>query len=134
MKAAVRFLRLKPFAYTVELTLMTVLPSTEPPWPCDFAVAAATELLEKQTEYIEGVAERLRAIGYQAHGVAVVGTPSTYHDSATSDHLAIGSDSDGHKGPAGNYPLRARECISCCIAQDALPGAGISCMKRAAER
>ncbi len=75
-EAAVRFLRLKPFDDTVELTLMTVLPSTEPPWP-SHAAAAATELLERQTEYIEGVAERLRAIGYQAHGVAVVGTPST---------------------------------------------------------
>ena len=74
-EAAVRFLRLKPFDGTVEVTLMTVLPSTEPPWP-SHAAAAATELLEKQTEYIEGVAERLRAIGYQAHGVAVVGTPS----------------------------------------------------------
>lgn len=77
-EAAVRFLQLKPFNDTVELTLMTVLPSTEPPWPSHAAAAAAaTELLEKQTEYIESVAERLRAIGYQTHGVAVVGTPST---------------------------------------------------------
>lgn len=77
-EAAVRFLKLKPFHEPVELTLMTVLPSTEPPWPSHAAAAAAaTELLEKRTEYIEGVAERLRAIGYQAHGVAVVGTPST---------------------------------------------------------
>jgi nucleotide-binding universal stress UspA family protein len=77
-EAAVRFLQLKPFDDTVELTLMTVLPSTEPPWPSHAAgAAAATELLEKQTEYIEGVAERLHAIGYQTHGVAVVGTPST---------------------------------------------------------
>jgi nucleotide-binding universal stress UspA family protein len=77
-EAAVRFLQLKPFDDTVELTLMTVLPSTEPPWPSHAAAAAAaTELLEKQTEYIEGVAERLRAIGYQAHGVTVLGTPST---------------------------------------------------------
>ena len=77
-EAAVRFLQLKPFDDTVELTLMTVLPSTEPPWPSHAAAAAAaTELLEKQTEYIKGVAERLRAIGYQAHGVAVVGTPTT---------------------------------------------------------
>ena len=77
-EAAVRFLQLKPFHEPVELTLMTVLPSTEPPWPSHaVAAAAATELLEKQTEYIEGVAERLHAIGYQAHGVAVVGTAST---------------------------------------------------------
>lgn len=77
-EASVRFLRLKPFHEAVELTLMTVLPWTEPPWPSGAAAeAAATEMLEKQTEYIESMAERLRAIGYQAHGVAVVGTPAT---------------------------------------------------------
>jgi nucleotide-binding universal stress UspA family protein len=76
--AAIRFLQLKPFHDAVELTLLTVLPSTEPPWPGDAAAAAAsTEILEEQADYIEGVAERLRAIGYQAHGVAVVGIPST---------------------------------------------------------
>jgi nucleotide-binding universal stress UspA family protein len=79
-EAAIRFLRLKPFHEEVELTLMTVLPWTEPPWPAgatEAAAAAATEILEKQTEYIEAVAERLRAIGYRAHGAAVVGTPAT---------------------------------------------------------
>jgi len=77
-EAAVRFLRLKPFHEAVELTLMTVLPWTEPPWPSGAASeAAATEMLEKQSEYIESMAERLRAIGYQAHGVAVVGIPAT---------------------------------------------------------
>ena len=76
-EAAIRFLQLKPFHEAVELTLMTVLPSTEPPWPDDAkAAAASTEILEKQAEYIGSVAERLGAIGYQAHGVAVVGTPS----------------------------------------------------------
>jgi nucleotide-binding universal stress UspA family protein len=77
-EAAIRFLQLKPFHDAVELTLLTVLPSTEPPWPGDAAAAAAsTEILEEQAGYIEGVAERLHAIGYQAHGVAVVGTPAT---------------------------------------------------------
>jgi nucleotide-binding universal stress UspA family protein len=77
-EAAIRFLQLKPFHEAVELTLMTVLPWTEPPWPegaAEAAAAAATEMLEKQTEHIEGVAERLRTIGYQAHGIAVLGTP-----------------------------------------------------------
>jgi nucleotide-binding universal stress UspA family protein len=74
-EAAFRFLQLKPFHDAVELTLLTVLPSTEPPWPGD--AAAATEILEEQAAYIKSVAERLRAIGYQAHGVAVVGTPAT---------------------------------------------------------
>jgi len=74
-EAAMHFLQLKPFHDAVELTLLTVLPSTEPPWPGD--AAAATEILEEQAAYIKSVAERLRAIGYQAHGVAVVGTPAT---------------------------------------------------------
>jgi len=78
-EAAIRFLQLKPFHDAVELTLLAVLPSTEPPRPSGAAAAAAaaaTEILEKHIEFIGGVAERLRAIGYQAHGVAVVGTPA----------------------------------------------------------
>ncbi len=77
-EAAIRFLQLKPFHEGVEITLLTILPWTEPPWPVGTATAtAATEILEKQADYIEGVAERLRAIGYRAHGVALVGIPST---------------------------------------------------------
>jgi len=80
-EAAIRFLQLKPFHEAVEVTLLTVLPSTEPPWPGD-AVAAAAEKLEVQAlqsarDYIDGVAERLRTIGYKARGVAVLGTPSS---------------------------------------------------------
>ncbi len=95
-EAAIRFLQLKPFHDAVEFTLLTVLPSTEPPWPGDAAAAAAsTEILEKQAEYIEGVAERLHALGYQAHGVAVVGTPSTMilQEAATlrSDLILMGT-------------------------------------------
>ena len=76
-EAAVGFLQLKPFHDAVEVTLLTVLPSTGPPRPGDAAAAAAaTEKLEEQAAFIDGVAERLRAIGYQARGVAVTGTPS----------------------------------------------------------
>jgi nucleotide-binding universal stress UspA family protein len=76
-EAAIRFLQLKPFHDAVEVTLLTVLPSTDQPSPAgSAAAAAAAEMLEKQTAYIEGVAKRLRAIGYQAHGVAVLGTPA----------------------------------------------------------
>lgn len=95
-EAAVRFLQLKPFHEAVELTLMTILPSTEPPWPGDAAAAAAsTEILEAKADYIEGVAERLCAIGYQAHGVALLGTPSTMilQEAATlrSDLILMGT-------------------------------------------
>jgi len=76
-EAAIRFLQLKPFHDAIDLTLLTILPSTGPPRPGDAAAAAATtEKLEEQAAFIDGAAERLRAIGYQAHGVAVTGTPS----------------------------------------------------------
>jgi nucleotide-binding universal stress UspA family protein len=77
-EAAIRFLQLKPFHDAVNLTLLTILPTTETPWPKDAAsAAAATEILEKQADFIDGVAKRLHAIGYQAHGVAVTGTTPT---------------------------------------------------------
>jgi len=76
-EAAIRFLQLKPFHDAIEVSLLTVLPSTQPPGPADAAAATAVaEILEEQAAYIEGVAERLRAIGYQAHGVAVAGAPT----------------------------------------------------------
>lgn len=77
-EAAIRFLQLKPFHDAVEVTLLTVLPSTQPPWPVDVAAAEKLEeqALQSARDYIDGVAERLRAIGYQARGIAVLGTPS----------------------------------------------------------
>ena len=77
-EAAIRFLQLKPFHDPVEVTLLTVLPSTQPPWP---GTVAAAENLEEQAlqsarDYIDDVGERLRVLGYQAHGIAVLGTPS----------------------------------------------------------
>jgi len=78
-EAAIRFLQLKPFHDEVEVTLLTVLPSTEPPWPGKTAAAGKLkeQALQSTRGYINGVAECLRALGYQAHGVAVVGTPVT---------------------------------------------------------
>jgi nucleotide-binding universal stress UspA family protein len=77
-EAAMRFLQLKPFHDAVEFTLLTVSPSTEPPLPAgSIAAAAAAEILETRAAYIETLAVRLRAMGYQAHGVAVVGAPAT---------------------------------------------------------
>jgi len=76
-EAAIRFLQLKPFHEAIEVSLFTVLPTTLPPGPADAAAAtAAAEILEEQTDFLDGVAERLRAIGYQAHGVAVLGAPT----------------------------------------------------------
>lgn len=75
--AAIRFLQLKPFNEPVELHLLTVLPSTQPPWPVD---TATVERLEKQAVqdarlYIDDVAAGLRKLGYQATATAALGTP-----------------------------------------------------------
>lgn len=77
-EAAIRFLQMGPFHDAVEVTLLTVLPSTQPPWPVDVAAAEKLEeqALQSARDYIDGVAERLRALGYQARGIAVLGTPS----------------------------------------------------------
>jgi nucleotide-binding universal stress UspA family protein len=77
-EAAIRFLQQKPFHDAVEVTLLTVLPSTQPPWPVDVAAAEKLEeqALQSARDYIDSVAERLGAIGYQAREIAVLGTPS----------------------------------------------------------
>ena len=77
-EAAIRFLQLKPFHDPVEVTLLTLLPSTQPPWPTDVCSAEKLEgqALQSARDYIDGVAERLRSIGYQAHGIALFGTPA----------------------------------------------------------
>lgn len=94
-EAAIRFLGLKPFHDAVNVTLLTVVPLTETPWLTDAASAAATEILERQADFIDGVAKRLNAIGYQTHGVAVTGTPSVMilQHAATlrSDVILIGT-------------------------------------------
>ena len=77
--AAIRFLQLKPFHDPVELTLLTVLSQTQPPWPVEVTVARKLEeqALQIAHDYIDEVAKRLRTIGYQARGLAVLGTPSS---------------------------------------------------------
>ncbi len=109
-EAAVRFLQLKPFHDPVEVTLLTVLPAAEPPGPGDAATAYA-EILEKQADSIKGTAERLRALGYQAHEVAVVGepAPTILQEAITrcSDLILMGTKT--RKSSPG-----ARQRVSCC--------------------
>jgi nucleotide-binding universal stress UspA family protein len=77
-EAAIRFLELKPFHEPIEISLLTVLPSVRPPWPVEAAAAERLEerALESARAFIDDVAARLRALGYQAKGRAVLGTPS----------------------------------------------------------
>jgi nucleotide-binding universal stress UspA family protein len=102
MEAAIHFLQLKPFHEPVQLSLLTVLPSVRPPWPVEAAAAEQLEerALQSAREFIEDVAGRLRAIGYEARGHAVLGTPADtiLHEAGTlrSDVILMGSR--GRKG------------------------------------
>ncbi len=76
-EAAVRFLSHTPFRGPVDITLLTVLPQTRPPWPVDEAAARRLEeqaLLSAQ-DFVEGVATKLQAAGYRAKAMAVLGSP-----------------------------------------------------------
>jgi len=76
-EAAVRFLESMPFREPPSLRLLTVLPSVRRPWPVEAATAERLDelALESANDFIEKVIARLRALGYQAEGRAVSGTP-----------------------------------------------------------
>lgn len=102
MEAAIRFLQLKPFHEPAQLSLLTVLPSVRPPWPVEAAAAEQLEerALQSAREFIEDVANRLRSLGYEARGRAVLGTPTgmILQEAGTlrSDVILMGSR--GRKG------------------------------------
>jgi nucleotide-binding universal stress UspA family protein len=95
--AAIRFLTLKPFRDPVELVLITVLPTTTPPWPVDSSAAEQLEhrALQSAKDFIDDVNGRIQAIGYQARGTAVLGSPSVtileQADKLRPDLLLMGS-------------------------------------------
>lgn len=75
---AIRFLSLKPFREPLDITLLTVLPQTRPPWPTGEAAARQLEeqVLLSARGFVEDVATRLQKAGYRTKGVAVLGTPT----------------------------------------------------------
>jgi nucleotide-binding universal stress UspA family protein len=77
-EAAMRFLQLKPFHEPVEVHLLTVLPTVRPPWPVEASAAEQLEerALQSAREFIDETAARLRALGYQTKGRAVLGVPA----------------------------------------------------------
>lgn len=76
-EGAVRFLQQKPFHETVELSLLTVLPSVRPPWPVGAVAAEQLEenALQAARDFVQDAAARLQSLGYQARGRAALGTP-----------------------------------------------------------
>ncbi len=101
-EGAVRFLQLKPFHESVELVLLTVLPTVRPPWPVGAVAAEQLEerALQAARDFIEDAAARLQSLGYQARGRAILGTPveQIVHEASTlqADLIMIGTR--GRKG------------------------------------
>jgi nucleotide-binding universal stress UspA family protein len=78
-EAAVRFFGTKPFRDTVELTLLTVFPTTTPPWPVDAVKAASMEKqgLQSAHDFLDAIAAKLTALGYKTRTLAVLGAPAS---------------------------------------------------------
>ncbi|MDR4480699.1 MAG: universal stress protein [Nitrospira sp.] len=76
-EAALRFLRERPFHDPVTINLLTVLPSTRPPWPVDDTAAQKLEAqaLQHARDFVDGVATELQTIGYTTHSASVLGPP-----------------------------------------------------------
>jgi nucleotide-binding universal stress UspA family protein len=77
-EAAIEFLKMKPFRGPIELTLVTILPPTRPPWPVSKTTAEQLETaaLQSAQHFINDVIGRLQAMGYRARGSAALGSPA----------------------------------------------------------
>lgn len=97
-----RFLSAKPFQNAPEITVLTVVPYSQPPWPANFRAGEIVQeqLLLGAKDFVEELAGKLTAAGYKTKAQAVLGVPAlTILDEVTSrrpDLLVIGSH--GRKG------------------------------------
>lgn len=101
-EAAVRFFGTKPFRDVVELTLLTVLPTTTPPWPVDTTTGASMEKqgLQSAHNFLDTVAEKLSALGYKTRALAVLGSPASMilHEAAKLKPDVIVMGTHGRRG------------------------------------
>lgn len=101
-EAMLRFLSTKPFQGSPEITVLTIVPFSQPAWPADERAAEIIQgqLLLSAKDFVEGVADKLSAAGYTTTARAMIGIPSTtILDEVTSrrpDLLVMGSH--GRKG------------------------------------
>jgi nucleotide-binding universal stress UspA family protein len=74
---ALAFLQQKPFREPPTITLFTVLPHTRPPWPVDAVSAEHMETLSlgKAKDFLNEIATKLSASGYQTRVATMLGTP-----------------------------------------------------------
>ncbi|GJL66770.1 MAG: universal stress protein [Nitrospirales bacterium] len=77
-EAIVRFFETKPFREPAHVTLMHVVPFSQPVWPVGAMIPEdfRKEVIAHGEQITEGVAGKLRSLGHEANGFAVMGAPS----------------------------------------------------------
>ena len=96
-EAALRFLAKQPFQEPVNVSVLTVLPPTRPPWPIDDTAAEKLEAhaLRHARDFVEDVAATLRTQGYTTRSASVLGAPLTMilHEAEklAADLIMVGS-------------------------------------------
>jgi len=72
-KALIRFLWLTPFQESMEMTVLTVVQQVQP-WSRKKRTVEE-QALQSARNFVDGVSAQLTALGYQARGLAVLGSP-----------------------------------------------------------
>ncbi len=77
-EAIVRFFESKPFREPVQVTVMHVVPFSQPVWPVGAMIPDEfrKEIIIHGEQFTEEVASKLRDMGHNANGRAVMGAPS----------------------------------------------------------
>ncbi len=76
--AAVNFLQQKPFRESAKITVLHVIPFSQPVWPVGALIPEdfRKEMVAHGEEFTGGIASTIEKLGYSARGEAVMGAPS----------------------------------------------------------
>ncbi len=101
-EAAIHFLTKQPFREPANLTLVTVLPFTQPLWPAGISVTEAMkeQVLASARAFLDEVAGKLTGLGYHARGTTLLGAPAPMilHEAAKLNPDLILMGSRGRRG------------------------------------
>ncbi len=77
-EAIMQFLNTTPFRESVDVTLMHVVPFSQPVWPVAAMIPEdlRKEIIAHGEQFTEEVASQIRNLGHKARGVVVLGAPS----------------------------------------------------------
>lgn len=76
--SAIGYLKTKPFKEPFEITVLTVMPYVSPAWPVGAMIPDAyrKDMISQATDFATQVVTQLGAAGYQATGMATLGSPA----------------------------------------------------------